>query len=219
MTKLRVNAPEWYPQYENVTNKEKDTHADISETNICRTLKIDNSEPKEEWWKEPRKFAKKLLPIKENHNRCFNRYEMLSNEDEDTNDDKVDDEMSDDSSEENINNVKFENYGEDDEDIDDLNSHVNYEHVRGLTREIMHNEIKTLERVVSIKIETIQMLKVKIDERESEINDIKRSTKKEEDWNKNIMTDYENRENKHANSHERIKSINKCLVCLTGLMN
>ena len=116
--------------------------------------------------------------MKKNDNRCVNRHETLNNEDEENDDDNVDDDMSDDSSEVNINDISFE----DDEEMEDVNSCGNLEHskseyVRGPTREIMYNEIKTLEQVVDIKSETIQMLKVKIEEKEAKINNIRIRTK------------------------------------------
>ena len=58
MTTLRVDAPEWHPQYVNVAEKEKANHVDITDFNIFRSGKIDNSAPKDEGWKEPKKSIK-----------------------------------------------------------------------------------------------------------------------------------------------------------------
>ena len=138
---------------------------DVTNRNIYRSRKTDDSAPKDEGWKEPKKFIKKLLSVKNNDNRCVNRYEILSNKDEENENDNVDVDMSDDSSEENIKDISFE----DDEEMENVNSCGNLEcekseYVKGPTREILLNEIKTLEQVIDIKSETIQMLKVKIEE-------------------------------------------------------
>ena len=180
---LRVDAPEWHPQCRNVAEKEKANYVDVADSNVCGRGKTNNSALKDEGWKEQKKSVKRLLPVNNNNTRRGNRDETLSSEDEENDDDNVDDDMSDDSSE-NIKDISIE----DDDENEIVNSCGNCEcekidFMKRLTREMLLNEINTLEPVADMKSNTIQMSKRKIDEKEAEINNIKVRTKNVTDAN------------------------------------